>query len=380
MSVQLRHSVHLWPSAEQLHLLQAALLADDKAILAFCDWRAGIDLDAELGYPVLRLLPLVYHNLLRLGAKDPLMGRLKGVYRRFWCENQQLFFDVLPLVQHLQQGGVDLLLLKGAPLALTYYGNYALRPMSDIDLAVRIGQLPKALALLREIGWDTGPDPSEDDLRYQHAIGCVRNLNQRLDVHFHISRDGLNAAADTWFWEDVETLDFQGVTVWQLAPTALLAHTILHGMRWNEETPIRWIPDALMILRQRGGDVDWQRLFAFADAQRLSQRLALGLGYLSEHFALELPEAVVGRLHNPLRRSWRERIENGVILSERGRWYEHPLTKQWVIFAEYCGLADTDSLLPFLNGYSHYLRYRWRLRGRLEILPTVLAGLWRRLV
>ncbi|MDD5125258.1 nucleotidyltransferase family protein [Methylovulum sp.] len=374
-----RHQGHLWPATEQHVLLQAALLDGKQALDAFAQWRAKVDWEDELGYPTLRLLPLVYHNLLRLQLDDPLMGRLKGVYRRFWCENQTLFFLIAAFIKHLQENGVDVLLLKGAPLVLGYYKNHALRPMSDIDLAVRPEQLPRALALLRELDWDAGPMPSPEDLRYQHAVGCLRDFEEPLDVHFHIARDCMNSMADDWFWADIEPMDFQGIPVWQLAPTAMLFHTIIHGVRWNEETPVRWIPDAIMVLRQRGDEVDWPKLLAFADSQRLTHRLALGVGYLSTEFGLELPETVTAHLRAYRSGGLRERIENTIVLGARSRWYTHPLTKQWVFFAEYCGLTEMDRPWAFLIGFSHYLRYRWGLRGRLEILPTIARGLWRRI-
>lgn len=373
-----RHLGHLWPSLEQRHLLQAALLDGQAALEAYRAWRDGIDLEGELGYSTLRLLPLVYYNLLRLGLDDPLMGRLKGVYRRSWCENQRLFFELQPVLRHLRQGGIDLLLLEGAPLVLSYYRNHALRPMANFDLAVRPQQLRRTLDLLKELGWDTGPMPAVENLRYFHTVWCNLAEQYELDVHYHCLLDCVNPSADQWFWSELEPVDFQGVEVLQLAPTALLLHTILHGVRWHEETPIRWIADALTILRQRGGDVDWERLLTFTDSQRLTERLALGLTYLVNHFALGLPERVWAHLRG-YRPGVRERITNNLVLGDSSRWYAHALTKHWVILADYCRIAESENPLVFALGFSHYLRYRWGLHGRREIFPTVLRGLWRRL-
>jgi len=374
------HTLHpgkLWPSLDQERLLKAALLDGDDAVRAFRAWRAGVDLEGELGYPILRLLPLVYHNLQRLGVDDPLMGRLKGVYRRFWCENQTLFFAMRPVLQRLHETGVDLALLKGAPFVLGYYRHHALRPMADFDLALPLAQMPQTLAVLREAGWTQHTEASADGYRYFHALLCHHG-NLQLDLHYHFLRECVGPAADRWFWSDMEPVDFDGLRCLQLAPTALLFHTILHGVRWNQEPPIRWIPDALAILRQRGGEVDWERLLDFADSQRLTHRLALGLGYLTEHFAVELPAAVYHRLerHRP---RLLERIANTVVLGDISRLYAHPVAKQWVLFAEYCALAEDTRPFPLIRDFSHYLRYRWQLRGRLEIFPTICRGLARRL-
>jgi hypothetical protein len=250
--------------------------------------------------------------------------------------------------------------------------------MSDFDVAVRREHLPRALAILKESGWTLDTDTSADSLKYFHAVLCLHGSRQ-LDLHYHFLRECLTPAADQWFWSDVETVTFQGIQALQLAPTALLFHTLMHGVRWNEEPPIRWIPDALSVLRQRGGEVDWERLLAFADSQRLTYRLALGLTYLAEHFAVELPESVRTHL-DQYRQGVLERITNTAVLGDMTRLYAHPLTKPWVMFTEYCGLAESTDPFRLLWSFSHYLRYRWKLRGRLEIIPTVFNGLMRRLV
>lgn len=377
MKAHAHHPGKLWPSLAQEQLLKAAFGNEEEARKAFRAWRQEVDLDGDLGYPALRLLPLVYDNLQRLGLEDPLLGRLKGVYRRFWCENQALFFAMHPLLLRLREAGIDLLLLKGAALVLSYYRNHALRPMADFDLAVRTEDLPRAVALLKESGWTVGSELSADGQQFFHATQCLHGELQ-MDVHYHFLRECVTPAADQWFWSDIEELDFQGMKAWQLAPTALLFHTVMHGVRWNEEPPIRWIPDALMILRQRGGEVDWERLLAFADSQRLTHRLALGLTYLAENFAVELPASVHTHLQQ-YRPGVLESIANLAVLGDVRRAYAHPVAKQGVLFAEYCGIAKSANPLRLLWGFSHYLRYSWKLRGRLEIVPTIFHGLRRRL-
>ena len=163
--------------------------------------------------------------------------------------------------------------------------------MSDLDIGFPLEQVSKVFLAMRELGWVPLDEASADEFKFYHAMLCHRG-NWQMDVHYHMLRECLTDTADQWFWSDREPLEFQGVKAWQQAPTALLFHTIVHGVRWNEEPPIRWIPDALAILRKRGSEVDWGKLLAFADSQRLTYRLSLGLTYLAEHFGVELPSFV----------------------------------------------------------------------------------------
>src|ERR1051325_11544967 len=79
-----------WPDEDQILLLRAALLEEDEAWSAWLRWRAANDLStADRGS--LRLLPLVYRNLLSAGLAEPDKSTLKGTYNAAWLRNQLLF-------------------------------------------------------------------------------------------------------------------------------------------------------------------------------------------------------------------------------------------------------------------------------------------------
>src|SRR5262249_32937094 len=153
---------------------------------------------------------------------------------------------------------------------------------------------------------------------------------------------------------------------------------VLHGMRANRWPPIRWIPDALIVLR-RASDIDWDHVVTFARRHRLTHRLGFGLSVLAEKYGAPVPATVIDALR-AAPTSLLERLENSVVLRDSRRLYSHPITKQWCIFADYLRVARRRDPIGFIADLPHYLRYRWRLRGRSEILPVVLRGLARRLV
>ena len=76
---------------------------------------------------------------------------------------------------------------------------------------------------------------------------------------------------------------------------------------------LRWIPDALMILRQDAARIDWDRLVEASRRARMLNRLGLALGFLHETFDGPVPASVlrdVGRSSPTLV----ERLENQRIL------------------------------------------------------------------
>ena len=367
----------LWPSREQQLLLEAALCPGERGIAAFHDWRARVAPEHEFDWNVLRLLPLVYHNLHGQGVRDPLMARLRGVYRRVWCENHRLFHAVAPMIERLAANGCELLLLKGAPLVLSYYRNHALRPMADIDLVVRGHQLQAALDVLRDQGYRSARAVTSDLLRFMHAVPFVHPDGGQIDLHWHVLFEAADEPADREFWVATEAAEFMGTPVRQPDPTSLLLQVIVHGVRSNEETPIRWIPDALTILRTRSGAIDWHRLLDFAGTYRLTYRLALGLRYLAETFQAPIPAFVLPALGR--RPSLLERVENTVMLADSVRFSRSALGTHWVSFTEYCRYARRGGPLAFLNGYTEYLRFRLNLDGRRELVPFLVRSLGRKL-
>jgi hypothetical protein len=369
---------HLWPSSEQRLLLHAALLGADEAIPAYREWRAGMDLDDDFGWPILRLLPLVYNNLLRLEYADPLMGRMKGMYRRAWVENHQLFNRVRPIIELMSDRGLDILMLKGVPLVLCYYQNYALRPMADVDVAVPRAQAQAAVDCIRDAGWVFQRNVDDDVLRFAHSIECFGPEGQELDLHWHVTYEASTEEADRYFWGPSEPMDFLGIPVRQLDPTALLLHTITHGIRSNPEPPIRWIPDALWILGIRGGDVDWKRLVEMAMAIESPVRLRLGLEFLRRTYNAPIPAWTIEALPRTAV-SLRERIDNSVLLTNYAYFENSVARQQWVSFSEYVRKVRPSTPWGFLVGYTHYLRYRWGLQGRLEAVPMAVDSLKRRL-
>ncbi len=374
-----RRAEYLWPSTEQRLLLDAALLEDDRAIDAFRAWRKTVRIDDDFSYGSLRLLPLVYHNMLRRGVDDPLMGRLKGVYRHAWYKSHQLFHRTQPVVAGLAARGIDVLLLKGAPLVLSYYRNHALRPMADVDLAVPRDRLDEALGVLRALGWRFAREPEPDMIRFHHALQCLGPEGGEIDLHWRLTYEISADEAGDSFQTSAEPLDFMGTTVQQLDATHLLLQVVVHGVRWNLETPIRWIPDALTILRRRSGDIDWSRLHALAVKLRVGFRLGLGLTWLAETFAAPVPPLVLERLRTS-RVSMLERIENTVLLDDYRRFERTLLGNQWTLFVEYCRSADARRPLSFASGYSHYLRYRLQVDSRRQIFPRMLRSVRRRLL
>jgi hypothetical protein len=79
--------------------------------------------------------------------------------------------------------------------------------------------------------------------------------------------------------------------------TDLLFHVCAHGLQWSWTPQIRWIPDALTVLRS-SAEIDWERLLNLAALAEMNVRLHHALGYLRERFEAPVPVTVLGRLQS----------------------------------------------------------------------------------
>ena len=306
------------------------------------------------------------------------MGRLKGIYRMAWYENHRLVHRTVPALQLLNQNGIETMAVKGLPLIVDYYRNFAVRPMADLDVVVRTNQARRSIALLEAAGWKRNERASDEDLLYRHSMQFLHPEKGELDLHWHLLYEACAEAADEHFWSESKPLAIDGTTSRQLAPTDTLLHIVVHGIRWNPEPPIRWIPDAAVVLRRKDLSIDWGRLVETARMLKLSHRLGLGLQYLSDNGLAPVPGHVLDQLRRqPI--TLVERIENWIALHDRDRMYDHPLLKYWVIFADYCRREVNGGFAGFAVGLSHYLRYRLGLRGRGEVVRELIQGASRRI-
>ena len=360
--------LYLWPTPEQALLLDAALGPDEAVAERFKAWRAAADIDAQFDWGTFRLLPLVYDRLRALNVEDSLLLRMKGVYRMAWVETQALFAEVAPVIAALEAAGVDTLMLKGVPLALTVYRTPAARPMRDVDIAVRHDDADRAIAVIEGLGWTLERPMSRDERAYIQAITLKSPAGRELDLHWRCLYEATSDRADAWCWDAARRFNFQGVATRRPAPEAMVLQLVLHGLKANPEPPIRWIADVMSVLRAESA-FDRDALVAFAKRERLTSRLGLGLGYLMRRHAAPVPARVLAALtaHRP---SLAERIENSSLLdTERdASWFG----RRWTNLADYGRFFRGRSMLAALWGGLDYVRVGWRLERRRE-LPAEAA-------
>ena len=214
-----------WPTPLQELLLDAALMDRDRALEAFAEWVAATGFD-EIDSGTFRMLPLAAHNFNRLGITNKWSAHLRGTLRRTWYENQVMLHAALPAVDVLQSAGIDVVVFKGAALAVLEYGSLDVRPMDDLDVLVPEDRAAEALRALLDAGWEPGdvllPQPigalPESFLRFRHGAPLHGPAGFEVDLHWHATCAWCWPDADRGLWATTRPLELLGRDVPRARP------------------------------------------------------------------------------------------------------------------------------------------------------------------
>jgi len=358
------------PTAADELLLQAVLAKGDEAARAWRAWAMGERLeDLDIGSQ--RLLPALYRNLCEAGAgDDPALGVLRGAYRQSWYRNQLVFRTGAQLLELLYAAGIPTLVFKGAALAVAHYHDVGARPMQDIDILVPPQLARRALTAVERAGWrPVGPHP-RDVLAVFHATTLSRrSLLEVADLHWQAFPH--SAAGEEDLWAAAVPLTLDGVRTQTLSPADHLLHVIGHGVAWNSVSPVRWVLDAMTILRSAEDGLDWDRFYAQAKRRELVYSVAELVAYLERFGVPEIPEATLQRLRSaPAGRSERA--------LHRARVARPPSMSSWRIHrAAHRALGRLPGARRL--GFVEFLAQRWGLGSRRE-LPLHVARKFRGLL
>jgi hypothetical protein len=347
-----------WPTQQQELLLHAALLKGRGAIDAWSEWRSRVDIDDidRLDPGSYRILPLLYRNLNNQGVEDPLMMRLKGVYRLAWYKNQMLFHTMANLLRSFHDAGIKTMVLKGAALTVLFYKDYGLRPMDDFDVLVHTEQAIPAINLLKKLGWKPKSfEPTEEYINVSYSHGFRDGADREFDLHWHVLSQSRKRDSDDDFWEGAIEIKIHDVPAYALNPADQLLHICIHGTKWDVTPTLRWVEDAIMILTTLESGIDWNRLIAQAEKRRLILPLQDTLIYLRDTFDAPIASEILQSINDiPVPRI--ERIEYKITVSPPTRW-----TAVLDLWCQHSRLTGNTSILHKLIKFPRFLQKIWGL-------------------
>ncbi len=357
-----------WPTRVQELLLRAALLEGEPALAAWNEWRRTVNI-AVVDYGSHRMIPQLYRNLQRHGVKDPLMDRLKGVYRYYLYKNEILMHRIGNLLAAFEDAGINTMVLKGAALIPLYYRESGLRPMLDADVLVHARQAEQAMELLARLRWKpvrcTRP---QMDIPIFHSTPFEDDGGRQLDLHWHLFWECFNAKEVDEYWEKAVAITVGRVQTLALSPTDQLLHTCWHGARWNEVPPIRWVADAMAILGAAAAQIEWASLLKKAQRHRITLPVKDSLEYLKKTFDAPVPDTLLKSL-SAVRISKTERENYDLVLNPK----TPPTTGKILrmLYYDYRWLSSSTSARFKPLAFARHVQTRWEM-DRLWHVPLYM--------
>lgn len=279
----------------------AAWIDDDlRTVVSTVNWDALVAAAQQA-----RVAPLVYFVL---REKDWLpasaLERLRMAYFATARRNLLAFHALGQAIDYLNTHDIPTLLLKGVALALSLYKNEALRPMGDADLLVPREDVPRAVALLRELGYTTRIPEVRPGARldYDGELFLQADVAHAvpIDLHWNLinAPNYRRSAAEAWLWESAQPVTVGAAAGRVLCPEAqlihLCAHKVLHHNEADADAGGLWTYDIAQLLAEH--TIDWDVVLAKAQALEMIAPLQQALPVVAPAWGISLAEDVLARL------------------------------------------------------------------------------------
>jgi hypothetical protein len=248
------------------------------------------------------LAPLLFKRLkesdARAGVPADAWERLRLAYFASACRNMRLYRELRTVLRCLRSSGIKVIVLKGAYLAEAVYGDVALRPMCDVDLMVPRAELPRAQAVLLDIG---GVHEQSEDIesrcrtRFHLPQVVIRDL--AIELHWTIVFPTGSVTVDsTGLWDRARPATIAGVEVLALSPEDLLLHLCLHFCYLHRLAGLRPFYDIAETIHRFRGEMDWPQVAHSAREWRASRYVGLTLHLAGSVLGTGVPDDVLERL------------------------------------------------------------------------------------
>jgi hypothetical protein len=357
-----------WPAGPHRQLLRATLHPDPAtARAAWQEWRRAQDFD-RIDYASMRLVPLLLARIKELGIVDDDAGRYRGIHRRAWVHSQQVLHRLRSVIEGLEAAGIPTLVLKGAALGTTVYGDTGLRPICDADVLVPHRDAVPAIEWFVRRGWKaehlkTVAALERYHLFHDHAWAFDAGGDNKIDLHWKLLHLGAHPGLDDCFWRQAIGFRLLGIDARTLSPTHHLFHACVHGVPLCTVPGMRWIADAAMLLRHSREPVDWAEFLRCAADFHVGVIVAHALEYLRREIETPIPEFVLDRLHGASVDRWQHAEYEHLTHhppSLHPAWLWHRHQRQFAIHPDPAGGSR-------LGSYLDYVALRWELPDRWHV-------------
>lgn len=245
------------------------------------DWIALCQLARANG-----LAPLLDWRLSQQGWPERIPPKARSLLQERYIQSaaaNSLFFTHLDKIQkRLDQSGIRYLPLKGARLARWLYPDPALRPMSDLDLLVQPADLPQALRLFQEEGFEL------QKTTYHLLMAGGKRHEIAFEIHWSLPG---GQALPGWMWETAASSRMEKEEI-----AFHLLYLAVHLASQHAQAPrLIWTYDLHLLLERYGQELDGEQVKQAAEELGWLPALQQATWMAHQAWGTPLPEWLADR-------------------------------------------------------------------------------------
>ncbi|MDY7032098.1 MAG: nucleotidyltransferase family protein [Thermodesulfobacteriota bacterium] len=232
---------------------------------------------------------------------DHVTEELEKDYYTNVSRNTILLSKLGNILHVLNEEGIQVIVLKGAALAETVYGNIALRPMTDVDLLVRKEDMLMIDKQLKALGYFPS-DRSIGDIDFSSTY--LTTLDYRhASTHspsFHIHWHFINSSIPNKhyirdidmedIWQDAQKTNIADAETLVMAPHHLLIHLSEHALRISHSfNKLIFFCDMNEAIHFYNEKLDWDMLMRYSYKFKLDKMVYFNLYFISVFLEAKIP-------------------------------------------------------------------------------------------
>jgi hypothetical protein len=336
----------------------------------------------------LGLAPLLHWQLTQAQVAPPplTMAKLAVTRQAHAKRNEAIGYQLAELLAAFAQQKTDVLVLKGALLAVTVYPDPALRPMNDIDLLFRVEDLPRVGPVLESLGYtgkhksaEQGPGITKHLSTYRRAGNLGDTPNPYLSAGGDRMVEPHGSLEESWFglkvditpgvWARAVPISLYSQPAYRLSTSDMLLHLAVHAafhvimgasvfvqlydigrVVETYSAELNWI-EVLTLTRQAKAQpfvyasLYWARALyqaAIPDGPLIVLERECSPGLVAYVKALDVPGILKRTQHPPLT-TLAQRLRRGLVDRQEAARWAASLSQKWQIWQTALAFYRTDT-------------------------------------
>lgn len=265
----------------------------------------------------LGLAPLLHWHLAEANVAPPplAMAKLALTRQAHAKRNEAIGQQLAELLSAFARQKIDVLVLKGALLAVTAYPEAALRPMNDIDLLFRGQDLPKVGPVLESLGYrgkyksaEQGPGITKHLSTYRREGRQGDTPNPYLSAGSERMVEPHGSLEESWFglkvdvtpgvWARAVSVSLYGQPAYRLSTSDMILHLTVHAVFHviMGASVFVQLYDIGRVIETWAAELSWDEILSLTRQARAQAFVFAGLYWAKTLYGAAIPETAVAAL------------------------------------------------------------------------------------